>query len=302
MRIGMAIDLHATAADARSVSWEAVSAQAARAEELGFDVVVLPDHLYYPGPEPVGAWESVAVAGALVAATETIDVGHSMFNSPYRSPALVAKTAETLDELSGGRYILGLGAGNTTDYEEFGFPADERYSRFEEAIRIVHGLLKDGQVDVDGDHWSARGAQMVLRGPREQGPPIVVAARGPRMMRLAARYADEWNGFADAGPTLAAFRSQIEELERACAEVGRDPSTLPRTLDIQVDPLGRWEPEPDVDGPITGSTDEIADAIAAFSELAVTEVRCYAIRTEDLDDRLEAIDRLAEVAGRLHAG
>jgi len=219
---------------------------------------------------------------------------------------LVAKIAETLDEISAGRYILGIGAGNTPDseYAAFGIQADKRYSRFAEAIEIIHSLLKNGKVDFEGKYWSANDADLVLRGPRPQGPPIVIAAWGPKMMRLAARFADVWNGWVPAGPSVTAFRPMVKKLEGACEQVGRDPATLRRSLDIQVDPLGCYEElSPGGSGkPIAGSCQEIAEAILSFKEISVDEVRCYAFSKDTAEAKLKTIDTMAEIVNLVHAG
>jgi alkanesulfonate monooxygenase SsuD/methylene tetrahydromethanopterin reductase-like flavin-dependent oxidoreductase (luciferase family) len=309
MRIGIAIDSHGRASSLQRPvhSWESIKDQALAAEAVGFDAVLIADHfLYHSDNGNVGCWESVALAGALAAATTSIEIGHSVFNAPYRSPALVAKIAESLDEISGGRYILGIGAGNTSDseYAAFGIQADNRYSRFAEAIEIIHSLLKSGHVDFEGKYWSARDADLVLRGPRPQGPPIVIAAWGPKMMRLTARFADVWNGWVPAGPSVTAFRPMVKKLEQACEQAGRDPATLRRSLDIQVDPLGYYEElSPGGSGkPIAGTSEEIAKAILAFKEIAVGEVRCYAVSKDTAEAKLKTIESMAEIVNLVHAG
>ncbi len=125
-------------------TWESIGERASVAEAVGFDSFVFEDALLYRDAESSrGCWESASIAAALAASTSRIEIGPSVTNAPYRSAALTAKIAETIDEISGGRYIFGIGAGNTPDdYEPFGFPTDHRYSRFAEAIEIIHGLLK----------------------------------------------------------------------------------------------------------------------------------------------------------------
>jgi len=308
MRIGIAVDSHGTASSPQrsTPTWESIRDQALAAEAVGFEAVFVPDHLLYHSEDGnTGCWESVSLAAALASVTSTIEIGHSMFNAPYRSPALVAKIADTLDEISGGRYILGIGAGNTpdSDYAAFGFEADKRYSRFAEAIEIIHDLLKNGRVDFVGKYWSARNADLVLRGPRPQGPPIVIAAWGPKMMHLTARFADVWNGWVpvEKGPSVESFRPMIEELERACQEVGRYPATLRRSLDIQVDPLSLHD---EGEKPIAGTSEEIAEAILAFQEIGVDEVRCYPYwpMPETHGDRRKMIESMAEIVDLVHAG
>lgn len=303
MRIGIVIGLHGGPAGGtrEAPRWAGIKDRALAAERAGFDIAVLEDALLLRGEkETAGYWESIAMAGALAATTSRIEIGHSVLNGPYRSPALVAKIAETLDEISGGRYVLGLGRGNVPDhdYAAFGFTGADRTTRFEEAVQIIHGLLKQGRVNFNGQHWFALEAELVMRGPRPQGPPIVIAAKGPRMLRLAARYADGWNWWA-VDTDLEQLRAIVSELERACEEVGRDPETLERSLDVySLDPLGRFGGEVN----FSSAADEMAEQLLAFRELGFSEVRCDLHHPpEDVEVLGEAIPAMAEVVDRLHA-
>ena len=284
-------------------TWDSIRAQALAAEEAGFDLVVLEDALLYPGEDGAdGVWEAVSMAAAVAAATSTIGVGHAVINSPYRAPALTAKIAATLDEIAGGRYTFGLGLGNTPDdYPAFGIDADPRYSRFAEAIQIIHGLLRGDKVDFDGRYYRARGAELVLRGPRPS-PPIVIAAGKPRAMRLAARYGDEWNWWTSARDTTA-LRELVAELERACEEVDRDPATLRRSLDVfSVAVPGMPEVPPDSDSlQISGSPRSMSDALLAYGELGFEEVRLN-LRVPPGMPRPDAINWMREVVDLVHAG
>jgi alkanesulfonate monooxygenase SsuD/methylene tetrahydromethanopterin reductase-like flavin-dependent oxidoreductase (luciferase family) len=300
VRIGCAIDLHATAADQREIAWERVQTQILAAEAAGFDLVLLPDHLLYvAGGEgsyakedaAVGVWEAVTIAGATAAVTSRVSIAHSMINTPYRAPSIVANIASTLDAVSGGRYQLGLGSGNSFDYKELGIAADHRADRFAEAVRIIHGLLKHGESTVHGRYWHSDGAQIVLRGPRPSGPPLVIAARGPRSLRVAARYGDSWNGECAPDPTYRALRSQLEQLEQACRAEGRDASTLGRTVDTLADPL-------DVYG-MRSSTFEVIDGLRAFG---IDEVRCYVASDSTHSSRLEGIRAMESVVADVHSG
>lgn len=303
MKIGLIAQLHGAPDLARPApTWESVSRSAATAEEVGFDSFVFEDALLYRGTEVTqGSWESVSIAAALAATTSRIRIGQSVINAPYRSPALVAKIAETLDEISGGRYLFGLGAGNTddADYAAFGFPTDQRFSRFAEAIEIIHGLLKNGSVDFEGDFHFATKSELILRGPRPQGPPIIIAAAGPKMLRLVARYADEWNWWTADGDDTEALSPIVEELVVACAESERDPATLRRSLDVySVDPLGHASAKhPDAGGLVSGSTAEISEVLLGFGELGFDEVRC-----DVYPKTLEGVEAMAEIVERVHAG
>ena len=297
MRIGIVIGLHGSASGAPG--WPHIRDQAIAAERARFDLAVIEDALLYRDDDGViGYWESVSMAGAMCAVTSRIEIGHSVINAPYRSAGLTAKIAETLDEVSDGRFFLGIGLGNTLDYDQFGFRADKRYSRFAETIEIVHGLLRTGRANFDGEHQFARSAELVLRGPRAKGPPIVIAARGPKMMRLTARFADGWNWWTSGAPDLDELRSIVEEVDRACEEVGRDPETLARSLDVySFDPLGTY------DGPravISGTGDEIAEQLLRFAAIGFDEIRCNLVAQAAWDNQPRAIEALADVVERVH--
>jgi alkanesulfonate monooxygenase SsuD/methylene tetrahydromethanopterin reductase-like flavin-dependent oxidoreductase (luciferase family) len=302
MRIGLIIGLHGSTAEGTppEPTWKAIAAQARAAEQSGFDLVVLEDALLYAGEEKsVGFWESVSIAAAVAASTEHIGIGHSVLNAPYRTPAFTAKVAETLDEISGGRFILGIGAGNTPDYAAFGFAPDKRFSRFAEGIEVLHTLLRNGEIDHDGEFHSARGAQLVLRGPRPGRIPLVIAAAGPKMLRLTARYADEWNWWV-VDSSLDVLRSLTEALDRACAEEGRDPMTLRRSLDVySVDPLEIGSDDSELR--IGGSSRQIADHLLAYADLGFGEVRCNLVQPPDLEAMPGTIEAMAEVVELVHA-
>lgn len=284
-------------------SWASVRDQALTAEAAGFDLVVLEDALLYPDESGAdGVWEAVSMAAAVAAVTSTIGVGHAVINSPYRPPALTAKIAATLDEIAGGRYTFGLGLGNTPDdYPAFGIDADPRYSRFAEAIQIIHGLLRGDRVEFEGQYYRAHGAELVLEGPRPS-PPIVIAAGKPRAMRLVARYADEWNWWVSERDT-SMLRGLVAEMERACDEVSRDPATLRRSLDVfSVAVPGVPDlPQESKALQISGDPQAMADALLAYGELGFAEVRLN-LRVPPAMPRTEAIDWMRQVVDRVHAG
>jgi alkanesulfonate monooxygenase SsuD/methylene tetrahydromethanopterin reductase-like flavin-dependent oxidoreductase (luciferase family) len=310
MKIGLITQLHGRpGGDTPAPSWASVSERAATAEAAGFDMFVFEDALLYRGETATdGAWESVSIAAAIAATTTDIGLGQSVLNSPYRSPAMTAKIAETIDEISGGRFVLGIGAGNTedSDYQAFGFPTDKRYSRFAEAIQIIHGLLKNGSIDFEGEFYSARQAELVLRGPRPQGPPINIAAGGPRMLQLAARYGDAWNWWgwdetlAEVGDRL---RPIIDVLERSCENDDRDPVTLRRTFDLYTVVPESFSSRSeilaglDMKQPVLGTSEQIADYILSLGELGFDEVRC-----DVFPKRAAAVEALQPVAEIVHAG
>jgi alkanesulfonate monooxygenase SsuD/methylene tetrahydromethanopterin reductase-like flavin-dependent oxidoreductase (luciferase family) len=310
MRLGLINQLHGRPDGAiRAPSWRSISERAAAAEAAGFDIFVFEDALLYRREEATdGVWESVAIAAAVAATTRHINLGQSVVNSPYRAPAMMAKIAETIDEISGGRFVLGMGAGNTpnSDYEAFGIPTDKRFSRFAEAIQIIHGLLKNGEVDFEGEFYSAKQAELVLRGPRQNGPPINIAAGGPKMLELTARYGDAWNWWGwdeTLEQIMVRLRPIIEVLEQACEAEDRDPSTLARTFDLYTvvpeafkNRIGNF-PGLQVEQPVTGTSAEIAEYILSLGELGLEEIRCDVWPKETA--AVEAMERVVEI---VHSG
>jgi alkanesulfonate monooxygenase SsuD/methylene tetrahydromethanopterin reductase-like flavin-dependent oxidoreductase (luciferase family) len=180
-----------------------------------------------------GIWEAWSVLSAAAEATSRIHLGPLMACASFRNPALLAKMAATLDEISDGRVVLGLGAGwHQPEYQAFGYPFEDRVSRFEEALQIIVPLLREGRVDFQGKYYQARDCELTPRGPRPAGPPIMIGAQGPRMLRLTARYADTYD--TDYQLDAAAVAERYAKLDAACAEVGRDPRSIARSADTRV--------------------------------------------------------------------
>ena len=247
MKLGMSLPIGVGAlGDGRPVPWTAVREIAKNAEEAGFDSLMAPDHLIFrrspagnvpaidmPEGKSRGIWEVWSVLSAVAEATRRVDLGTLVACTGFRNPALLAKMAETLDEISGGRLMLGLGAGwHQPEYEAFGYPFDHRVSRFEEALQIIVPLLRHGRVDFQGQYYQARACEILPRGPRPNGLPIFMGAQGPRMLRLIARYADSFDADYQTGPLPVLERLTL--LEKACHDVGRDPATIGRMAATRV--------------------------------------------------------------------
>ena len=246
---------------------------ALQAEAAGFDAIWLYDHLLYRFPnQPTGGiWECWTMLSALAEATTRVELGALVACTQFRNPALLAKMAVTLDEVSDGRFTLGVGAGwNRPEFDAFGFPFDHRVDRFEEALQIIAPLLRTGKVDFHGTYYQASDCEIRPRGPRESGPPLLVAAFGPRMLRLAARYADMWNfGMLGKPDMLAAPRMSLEE---ACKEVGRDINTLPITATVALALPELGEVTHVVEHAFSGSAQEIAAVLHGYAVQGVQQV------------------------------
>ena len=285
MKLGLILPEGENDMGGRTARWSDYVAMAQTAEAMGFDSLWFVDHLLYMEgatvEPPQGVRECWSVLAGLAAVTSRVELAPLVSCTGYRNPALLAKIADTVDEISDGRLILALGAGwHEPEYRAFGFPFDHRYSRFEEALTIIHGLLREGHIDFEGRYYSARDCELRPRGPRENGIPIMLGTTGPKMLRLTARYADQWNvwlAMTDSSPErVPALNADVDA---ACVDVGRDPGTLERTVSIMVDVMGNSEIPASMGRgeatPVSGSPTEIAATIRAFAEQNVTHLQLY---------------------------
>jgi alkanesulfonate monooxygenase SsuD/methylene tetrahydromethanopterin reductase-like flavin-dependent oxidoreductase (luciferase family) len=263
--------------------WEDLAAMARAAEDVGFDSVWVADHMLYRFPDiaTFGAWECWSLVAALSAVTQRVELGTMVSVTPWRAPGLFAKILDTIEEISGGRVIAGLGAGShEAEFPAFGFDFwHERVSRFEEEIKILHNLLKTGRVDHQGKYHSLADCELRPRGPRPEGPPIMIGAHGPRMVKLAATYADEWN---------IAWRQNIDDViaeeargDEVCRSIGRDPSTLRRSVALLVDlPIKDDFPGSELlrqgrAQAISGDYPEIAERLKAYANAGISQVQLW---------------------------
>jgi probable F420-dependent oxidoreductase len=273
IKVGLALRLWGQP-DGEEPRYGAIRATAQWAESVGFDSLWLYDHVLFRSPGwPDGMWECWTVLSALAEATARVELGTLVLCNSFRNPALVAKMATTLDEVSGGRLILGLGAGwNDAEFAALGVPFDHRVDRFEEALQILQPLLRRGRVEFAGTYHSIHGGENRPRGPRPEGPPLLVGAEGPRMLRLAARYADLWNiGFLGTPDALVGPKA---ELLTACAEVGRDPATLAITALVGVGypEEATIPPRFGEKGFVTGSSRELSAVMRGYAQLGAQHI------------------------------
>jgi probable F420-dependent oxidoreductase len=290
MKVGVVVPLGG-AEDHEMSRYADTRAFARQAEDAGFDSIWFFDHLLFrfPGQETDGIWEAWTFLSAIAEATERVELGTVVMCTPFRNPALLAKMAVTLDEVSDGRFILGLGAGwHKPEFDAFGFPFDARVARFEEALQIIRPLLKEGRVSFAGRYYRAVDCELIPRGPRAGGPPILIGSFGPRMLRLTARYADCWNtAWLGQAGQLAERRAA---LEAACREEGRDPGTLAVTVGVSVD----YTPPQPSDAEtarraLTGSAEEVAAGLRGFADAGVEHAICSLTPTT-----LGSLERLSE--------
>jgi probable F420-dependent oxidoreductase len=266
----------------RVVRWPELLDMTRAIEDLGYDSVWLGEHLLYRWPDrPArGPWEAWSMLAAIAAVTSRIEFGPLVACIAFHNPAVLAKQATTIDEVSGGRLILGLGAGwNETEFRAFGIPFDHRVDRFEEAFTIIRTLLQDGAIDFDGRYHQARDCEILPRGPRPTGPPLMIGSNGPRMLRIAAPYVQAWNSwFADIGNRpdgIAPLRAVVDE---ACRDVGRDPAAIERTIAVLVRfpggtgrVQGSYAEAPP--RPLEGEPEVLAETLRAFAREGIGHVQ-----------------------------
>jgi len=271
------------------VEWEATTddmiAIARDAEAAGFDSIWLGDHLLYdlPGVGHRGPWEAWTMLAALAVATERVELGPLVASTSFHQPAMLAKKAATVDALSGGRLILGLGAGwNELEYRAFGFPYDNRVSRFEEAFTIIRTLLREGSIDHVGRYYRAESCVLSPMSPRPGGLPLLLGSIGPRMLRIGLPHVDAWNvWWSDYGNTPDGYREQSAAVDRVCEEVGRDPAEVARTAAVLVRlpggtgrQMGDYGPQ--TVEPVEGTPGQIADGLAQMAEAGADHIQVVA--------------------------
>jgi alkanesulfonate monooxygenase SsuD/methylene tetrahydromethanopterin reductase-like flavin-dependent oxidoreductase (luciferase family) len=262
-------------------------------EELGFDLAAFADHFVdWTGGK--GPWfECFTLLSAVASLTSRIRLGAYVAQIPLRNPALLAHQALTIDHVSNGRLELGLGLGLPSDpsYAMMGLPNwsnRERAARFPEYVQLVDRLLRDDVTTYHGQHYQAEAAVTQPRPIQQPRPPIVIAAMGPVMLKLAAKYADTWNSisFADTfDAQLKETRERIRLIDDHCGKIGRDPAKLRRSylmLDVQARRTG---------GPINyyASKDAFADMVRQLMALGVSDIGLYYPVRDDDTARFETI-------------
>jgi alkanesulfonate monooxygenase SsuD/methylene tetrahydromethanopterin reductase-like flavin-dependent oxidoreductase (luciferase family) len=249
------------------------------AEQAGFDSIWLGDHLLYElevGPR--GPWEVWTTLAALAASTERIELGPLVASTSFHSPAMLAKMAATVDAVSDGRLVLGLGAGwNEREYTAFGFPYDHRVSRFEEAFTIVRTLLREGHIDFHGEYYAVSDCVLHPRSPRPGGPPLMIGSIAPRMQSIALPHVDAWNvWWSEYGNTADGFAATKAIVDTRLAEVGRI-GEVDATCAVYVKlPSGtgrQMGDYPKSSAPIEGTTDEVADQLRDFEVAGAGEIQ-----------------------------
>lgn len=220
----------------REVRWPEIAAMARAAEETGFASIWVGDHLLYRGggrPDR-GPWDAWTQLSALAAITTRVELGPLVAATAFHPPGVLARMAASIDELSGGRFVLGVGAGwNEVEFRAFGMPFDHLASRFEESFEIVRRLLAGETVTFAGEFHRVDGAVLLPRPARRV--PLMVGSSGPRVLAATLPHVDGWNcWFSLYGNTPAGFAARSAEVDAACARAGRNPRAVRRSACVLV--------------------------------------------------------------------
>ncbi len=219
----------------REVPWPEYRAMARVAEEVGFDSIWVGDHLLYrENGKLTGPWDAFTVLAALAEATERVTLGPLVACLAFHPPGMIARMTAAIDEISGGRFVLGVGSGwNEPEFRAFGFPFDHLASRFLESFEIVRRLLDGEHVTSAGEYWQVDDA--VLLPPPARRVPLMLGTSGPRQLAATLPYADSWNTWFDSyGNTAEGFAEVNARISEAARGAGRDPAEIERSACVLV--------------------------------------------------------------------
>ncbi len=274
MKIGLILPLGEDETLGAPLPYATIRANARTAEAAGLDSIWVYDHLLYhfEGREPQGVWEGWTIGSALAEATERIELGTLVLCTAFRNPAVTAKMAVTLDEVSNHRLILGIGAGwHPAEFEAFGLDFSHKVDQFEEAVKIIAPLVREGAVDFTGEYVAAPNCLMAPKPTRRI--PLLIAGKRPRMMGLVAQWADAYNT-CWWGDT-AGIEPDRTHLQQACAALGRDCGEITFTAGVVIrfdELLGPPEDALDPKKVLSGTVEQIGEGLRAYRLAGVDHV------------------------------
>jgi F420-dependent oxidoreductase-like protein len=282
--------------------WQEIAAIADHAEATGWDGLYVYDHFMPNDPEdrvqdgPVlEGWTTLT---AVAARTSRLRLGTLVLGNLYRHPAVVANMAATLDIVSDGRLVLGLGAGwQVNEHVAYGIelpPPGRRIDQFEEACAVVLGLLREERTTFHGTYYRLDDAACAPKPVQERLPLLVGGSGERRSIPAAARWADEWNAWT----SLESFRRKSRVLDDACEAIGRDPSTVRRSTQALVQLLAPGDARPERDRQVlAGTPAQLVDVLGQYADAGLDEFILPDHVDMPLAERLELTERFrAEVA------
>jgi len=285
-------------------------AMARLAEQVGFDSLWLGDHLVYELDLPDGStgqrgpWEVFTTLSALAASTERIELGPLVASTSFHAPQMLAKLATTVDAVSGGRLVLGLGAGwNQREYDAYGFPYDHRVSRFEEAFTIIRTLLTEGRIDHAGRFYTAERCVLDPAPVRPGGPPLMIGSIAPRMLGIGLPHVQAWNmWWSQYGNTPEGFADVNASVRARCEQLGRPAHEVQATAAVYVQLEvggGRVMGDPAMAAvqPLRGSPAQLAERLAQFAAAGAVHLQLVVDPITQ-----ESIEWLGQVLELLDAG
>jgi len=273
MRVGLMLPLGDEPIAGVPGRFAEINALALDVEAAGLDSVWFYDHLLMQVGDdaPTASWEAWTLMSALAATTRRLVLGTLVACNSFRHPAVLARMAHTLAEVSGDRLVLGVGAGwHEPEYRAFGFPFDHRVDRFAEALAIIATMLREGTVTFDGTYYQVKDCPLMPARPDAPTLPILVGARGDRMLRLVARWADAWNTAWYASPDER-FGQTRDRLRAACEAEGRDPAAVELTVGMLIGDGERKTPR---------DAGAVAGALAAWRDQGVEHLICWVDPTD----------------------
>ncbi len=276
----------------RVVRWPEVKRMVRLIEDSGFDSIWVGDHLLYTvDGEVKGPWEAFTQLAAIAAITNRVELGPLVAAQPFHEPAILAKQAATIDEISSGRLILGLGAGwNKVEFDAFGLPYDRRVSRFEEGFEIIRRLLAGETVTHRGEFYDLDGSVLLPSSSRPGGVPLMIGSNSPRMLSIALPHVAAWNSwFTDFGNTPDRLPALLATINHACESVDRDPATLEKTVALLFELDGGGDRRLSTN-PLGGSVDEMAEALDQVATAGIDGVQLV---LDPIDEK--SIETMADV-------
>ncbi len=289
-----------------SQSYEDVLKLALHVEQTGWDGIWYADHFMANAPDTSTPWpEAWTTLVAIGATVPRLRLGTLVMGNTYRHPAIVAKMAATLDHISGGRAVLGLGSGwQENEHKQYGIPfytVGERLARLDEACQVIKLLFNEKKSDFDGRFYQLQDASLAPK-PIQNPLPLLIGGGGEKVtLKITAKYADEWNVWGDVDK----LRAKMKILDQHCADVGRDPKEIKRTavalLFMSEDPeyLERTRNSNLQQATIIGTPEEIRDIVAEYENIGVDELIVPDFTLGTGDKKIATLDQfINDVAGR----